>query len=123
MRTFIDQYMSAGAAAALVLAHIAALAWALALRKGATPALVLTLVVSAAILAYNADHLAMMLQHGDTAPLALSVYAAVALACAAGALCGGRIPAWTNWTAFAFNLTLSILLLTFLALFKMNRLF
>jgi hypothetical protein len=115
--------MGAGAAIIIVLAHVAALAWPVLLRKGMVPALVVNLVLSAAILAYNADHLVIMLRYADYAPLALMAYAAVAFACAAGALCGLRIPAWINWTAFAVNLALSILLLAFLLFFKMNRLF
>lgn len=123
LRTFVDNLMDANAAIVIVLAHLAALAWALALRKGTTPVLLLNLILSAAVLAYNADHLSIMLQDADYAPLALMAYATAALACSAGALCSLRIPAWVNWTAFAVNLSLSILLLAFLALFKMNRLF
>jgi hypothetical protein len=93
------------------------------LRKGMAPALLLNLILSAAILAYNADHFAMMVQYADYAPLALMAFAAVTFACAAGALCGLRIPAWINWTAFAGNFSLSILLLAFFWFFKMNRLF
>jgi hypothetical protein len=115
--------MGAGAAAASVLVHVAALAWAAILRKGMTPALVVNLVLSAAILAYNADHLGIMLQYADVAPLALMVYATVALVCSACALCGLRIVAWINWTVFAVNFSLSVLLLAFLAFFKMTRLF
>lgn len=123
LRTFVDSFMGANAAIVIVLAHLAALAWAAALRKGITPALLLNLILSAAILAYNADHLPIMLRYADYAPLALMAYAAAVLACSAGALCHLRIPAWINWTAFAVNLSLSILLVAFLALFKMNRLF
>lgn len=123
LRTLIDQFMGANAAIVIVLAHLAALAWAALLRKGMMPVLLLNLILSAAILAYNADHLGIMLRNADYAPLALMAYAAAALACSAGALCGVRIPAWVNWTAFAVNSSLSILLLAFLALFKMNRLF
>jgi hypothetical protein len=123
LRTLIDQFMGANTAIVIVLAHLAALAWAAALRKGMTPVLLLNLILSATILAYNAGHLGIMLQSADYAPLALMAYAAAALACSAGALCGVRIPAWINWTAFAVNLSLSILLLAFLALFRMNRLF
>lgn len=123
LRTFVDNLMGANVAIVIVLAHLAALAWAAALRKGMTPVLLLNLILSAAVLVYNADHLSIMLRGADFAPLALMAYAAVALACSAGALCGLRIPAWINWTAFAFNLALSILLLAFLTFFKMNRLF
>jgi hypothetical protein len=123
LRTLIDQLMGAGAATVIVVAHLAALAWAVVLRKGMTPVLLLNLILSATILAYNAGHLGIMLQSPDYAPLALMAYAAAALACSAGALCGVRIPGWINWTAFAVNLSLSILLLAFLALFRMTRLF
>ena len=123
LRTFIDEIMGASAATVIVLAHIAVLGWAVVLRKGMAPALVLNVVLSAAILAYNADHLAMMLQYADIAPLALMAYAATAFACSAAALGGLRIPAWINWTAFAVNFGLSILLLAFMVFFKMNRLF
>ena len=123
VRTFVDQFMGANAAIVIVLAHVAALAWAVVLRKGMAPALLLNLILSAAILAYNADHFAMMVQYADDAPLALMVFAAVTFVCAAGALCGLRIPAWINWTAFAGNFSLSILLLAFFWFFKMNRLF
>lgn len=122
MRTLIDQFMGAGAAAAIVLVHVAALAWAAILRKGMTPALILNLVLSAAILAYNADHLGDMLQYADVAPLALMVYAAMALVCSACAPYGLRIAAWINWTIFAVNFGLSILLLAFFVFFKMTRL-
>ena len=71
LRTFIDEIMGASAATVIVLAHIAVLGWAVVLRKGMAPALVLNVVLSVAILAYNADHLAMMLQYADFAPLAL----------------------------------------------------
>ena len=123
MRTFIDEYMGAGAAAVIVLAHVLAFSWAVILRKGMTPALVVNLVLSAAILAYNADHLGIMLQYADVAPLALVVYAAAALVCAACALYGLLIPAWINWTVFAVNFGLSVLLLAFLTFFRMTRLF
>lgn len=123
VRTFVDQFMGANAAIIIVLAHVAALAWATVLRKSVAPALLLNLVLSAAILAYNADHLVIMLRYADYAPLALMAYAAVTFVCAAVALCGLRIPTWINWTAFAVNLALSILLLAFLFFFKINRLF
>lgn len=123
LRTFVDQFMGANAAIVIVLAHIAALAWAVVLRKGMVPALLLNLVLSAAILAYNADHLVIMLRYADYAPLALMAYAVVTFVCAAGALCGMRIPTGINWTAFAVNFTLSILLLAFLLFFTINRLF
>ena len=123
LRTFVDNLMGTNAAIVIIVAHLAALAWATVLRKGMTPVLLLNLILSATILAYNAGHLGIMLQHADYAPLALMAYAAAALACSAGVLCGVRIPAWINWTAFAVNLSLSILLLAFLALFRMNRLF
>lgn len=123
LRTFVDNLMGVSAAIVIVVAHLAALAWAAVLRKGMTPVLLLNLILSATMLAYNAGHLGVMLQSADYAPLALMAYAAAALACSAGALCGVRIPAWINWTAFAVNLSLSILLLAFLALFRMNRLF
>lgn len=123
VRTFVDQFMGANAAIVIVLAHVAALAWAVVLHKGKAPALILNLVLSAAIFAYNADHLVIMLRYADYAPLALMAYATVIFVCAAGALCGLRIPAWINWTAFAVNFVLSILLLAFLLFFKINRLF
>lgn len=123
VKTFVDQFMGANAAIVIVLAHVAALAWATVLRKGIVPALLLNLVLSAAILAYNADHLVIMLRYADYAPLALMAYAAVIFVGAAGALLGWRIPAWVNWTAFAVNFALSILLLAFLFFFKLNRLF
>jgi hypothetical protein len=123
LRTFADELMGANAAIIIVLAHVAALAWAVMLRKGMVPVLILNLVLSAAILAYNADHLVIMLRYSDYALMALMGYAVVAFVCAAGALYGLRIPAWINWTAFAVNLALSILLLAFLWFFKINRLF
>jgi hypothetical protein len=123
MRTFIDQFMGAGVAWAIVLAHVAALAWALILRKGMTPALIVNLVLSAVVLAYNADHLGIMLEFADTAPLAITVYAMAAFILSACALYGLRIPAWTNWIIFAINFSLGALLLAFLATFKMTRLF
>jgi hypothetical protein len=123
MRTFIDQFMGAGAAWAIVLAHIAALAWAAVLRKGMTPALIVNLVLSAAILAYNADHLGIMLEYADYTPLAVTVYAMAIFVLSACALYGLRIPAWINWSVFAVNFGLSVLFLAFLATFKMNRLF
>jgi hypothetical protein len=52
-------------------------------RKGIVPALMLNLVLSAAILAYNADQLVVMLRYADYAPLALTAFAAAAFACAA----------------------------------------
>lgn len=123
LRTFVDNLMGVNAAIVIIVAHLAALAWAAVLRKGITPVLLLNLILSATILAYNAGHLSIMLQSTDYAPLALMANAAAALACSAGALCGIRIQPWINWTAFAVNLSLSILLLAFLALFRMNRLF
>jgi hypothetical protein len=122
VRTFVDQLMGANAVVVIILAHVAALAWAVVLRKGMVPALLLNLVLSAAILAYNADHLVIMLQYADYAPLALSAYAAVTFGCAAGTLYGLRIPAWINWTAFAVSLALSALLLVFILSFKITRL-
>jgi hypothetical protein len=123
LRTFIDGIMGANVATVIVLAHIAALGWAVVLRKGMVPALVLNLVLSAAILAYNAGHVISMLQYADYAPLALMAYATAAFACSAAALYRLRIPTWINWTAFAANFGLSILLLAFLLFFKMNPLF
>jgi hypothetical protein len=106
-----------------VLAHIAALAWAAILRRGMTPALTVNLLLSAAVLAYNADHIGIMLEFADTAPLAITVYAMAAFILSACALYGLRIPAWINWTIFAINFSLGVLLLVFLATFKMTRLF
>ena len=123
MRTFIDQFMGAGVAWAIVLAHIAALAWSKILHRGMTPVLVVNLVLSAVVLAYNADHLGIMLEYGDTAPLALTVYALVTFVLAACALCGLRIPAWINWSTFAVNFGVSVLFLAFLATFSITRLF
>lgn len=123
MRAFIDQFMGAGVAWAIVLVHVAALAWSAILRRGMTPALIVNLILSAAILAYNADHLGIMLEYADTAPLALTVYAMATFVFAACALCGLRIPAWINWSAFAVNFALGVLFLAFLATFRMTRLF
>jgi hypothetical protein len=123
MRTFIDQFMGVGAAWAIVLAHIAALAWAAILRRGMTPALTVNLVLSAAVLAYNADHLGIMLEFADAAPLAITVYAMAAFILSACALCGLRISTWLNWTIFAVNFGMSVLFLVFIATFKMTRLF
>jgi hypothetical protein len=122
LRAFVDQLMGAKAAIVIVLTHIAALAWAVMLRKGIGPALLLNLVLSAAIFTYNADHLVIMLRYADYAPLALTAFAAATFVCAAGALYGLRIPAWINWTAFAINLALSTLLLVFILTFKITRL-
>ncbi len=121
-RMFIDQLMGGPLVVVMVLAHVAALVWALVLHKGMAPALILNLVFSAAILAYNADHLVVMLRYADYAPLALTVFVAAAFACAAAALYGLRIPAWINWTTFAVNFSLSILLLAFMLTFKITRL-
>jgi hypothetical protein len=115
--------MGAGVAWAIVLAHIAALAWAAILRRGMTPALIVNLVLSAAILAYNADHLGIMVEYADIAPLALTAYALAIFLLAACALYGLRIPAWINWSFFAVNFGLGLLLLAFLATFKITRLF
>jgi hypothetical protein len=123
LRAFIDQLMGVRMAIAIVLAHVAVLIWAVPLRKGIVPALLLNLILSAAIFAYNADHLATMLQYADYAPLALTAFEAATFACAAGTLYGLRVPAWINWTAFAVNLALSALLLSFAWSFKMTRLF
>jgi hypothetical protein len=123
MRTFIDQFVGTGAAWAIVLAHIAALAWSAILRRGMTPALIVNLVLSATVLAYNADHLGMMIESTDVAPLALTAYALAIFLCAACALCGLRIPAWLNWSLFAVNFGLGVLLLAFLATFRITRLF
>ena len=122
MRTLVDQLMGGNLVIVIVLAHVAALVWALALRKGMAPALVLNFVLSAAIVAYNADHLVIMLRDADYAPLALTVFAAAAFACAAAALYSMLIPAWINWTTFAVNFSLSILLLGFMLTFKITRL-
>jgi hypothetical protein len=123
LRTFVDQVMGANVAIVIVLAHVAALAWAVLLRKGVVPALILNLVLSAAIFTYNADHLVIMLRYADYAPLALTAFAAVTFVCAAGTLYGLPIPAGINWTAFAVNLILGILLLAFILTFKITRLF
>src|SRR5258708_5715667 len=115
MRTFIDQFMGAGAAWALVLAPMGALVWAGVLCDGMAPARIVNLVLSAAVLAYNADHLGIMLEFADYAPLAITVYAMAAFILSACALYGLRIPAWINWTIFAINFSLGVLLLAFLA--------
>lgn len=121
-RMFIDQWMGSTLVIVIVLAHAAALVWALVLHKGMAPALILNLVLSAAIVAYNADHLVVMLRYADYAPLALTVFAAAAFACAAATLYGLLIPAWINWTIFAVDFSLSILLLVFMLTFRINRL-
>ncbi|HEY4142505.1 MAG TPA: hypothetical protein VGM57_13885 [Pseudolabrys sp.] len=122
MRVLVDQFMGTGLAAAIVLAHVAALVWATVLRKGMTPALIVNLVLSAAVIGYNADHLGVMLEFADAAPLALTAYAAAAFLCAACALYGLRIPARINWTVFAVNFSMSVLLLVFIVTFKITRL-
>ncbi len=122
MRDFIDQLMGTGAAWVIVLAHVAALAWAI-LRKSTTPALIVNLVLAAAVLAYNADHLGIMIEYRDVMPLALTIYAVAAFVFAACTLAGLRVPAWINWTVFGINFSLGVLLLVFLATFKITRLF
>jgi hypothetical protein len=107
----------------IVLAHVAALIWAIGLRKGLTPVLGLNLVIAAGILAYNAGHLGIMLRYSDYMQMALTAFALATLLISTAALFGLRIPVALIWIAFAGNFALSVLLMAFALLFKMNRLF
>jgi hypothetical protein len=124
LRALIDQLMEHKATSVvIVLAHVAALIWAVALRKGLGPALGLNVIVAAGILAYNADHLGIMLRYADYAPLVLMAFALATLLISAAALFGLPVPGAMIWTAFAGNFILSALFMAFALLFKMNRLF
>ena len=124
LRALIDQLMEHKATSVvIVLAHVAALIWAVALRKGLGPVLGLNLVIAAGILAYNADHLGIMLRYADYPLLALMAFALVTLLISAAAIFGWRIPVALIWITFAGNFIMSTLLMAFALLFKMNRLF
>jgi hypothetical protein len=124
LRALIDQLMEHKATSVvIVLAHVAALIWAVALRKGLGPVLGLNLVIAAGILAYNANQFGTMLHYADYAPLVLMVFALATLLISAAALFGLPVPGAMIWTAFAGNFILSALFMAFALLFKMNRLF
>ncbi len=105
----------------LVLMHGAALAWALR-RNDMRPALVLNVTMAAAILAYNAQAVVNAFGQEDWGLLALNVFALANLICSGAALFGARIPPLALWSGFAVGFALSLLLLAFLFLFKINRL-
>lgn len=123
VRAVIDQVMGTGAATALVLVHAVALLCATVWRKGMAPVLIVNLLTSAAILAYNAGNLGAMIEYGDAAPLMLTAYAAAAFIVSVCALFGMRIANWIGWAVFAIDLGFSTLLLTYLVFFRMTRLF
>ena len=115
----------------IVLAHVAALAWALwsgagsisGLRKSPGPVLALNLAIAAGILIYNASDIAIVLRQADVTILMLMAFALATLVIAAGALFGLRIPTALIWITFAGNFILSLLYMAVALLFKMNRLF
>lgn len=124
LRALIDQLMEHKATSVvIVLAHVAALIWAVALRKGLGPVLGLNLVIAAGILAYNANQFGSMLDYADYRLMALMAFALATLLISAGALFGLRIPAALIWIAFAGNFAMSLLFMAFALLFRMDRLF
>jgi hypothetical protein len=124
LRALIDQIMEYKVTSVvIVLAHIAALIWAVALRKGLGPVLGLNVIVTAGILVYNANQLGSMLDYADYRLMALMAFALATLLISAAALFGWRIPTALIWTAFAGNFAMSLLFMAFALLFKMDRLF
>jgi hypothetical protein len=124
LRALIDQLMAHKATSVvIVLAHVAAAIWAVALRKGLGPVLGLNVIVAAGILVYNANQLGSMLDYADYRLMALTAFALATLLISTAALFGLRIPVALIWIAFAGNFIMSALLMAFALLFKMNRLF
>ena len=124
LRELIDSFMAYKATTIfIVLAHVIALIWAVGLRRGLLPVLGLNVIVAAGIFAYNASYLSIMLRYADYAQLALMAFAFATFIISTAALFGLQIPVALIWIAFGGNFTLSVVLMAFALLFKMNRLF
>jgi hypothetical protein len=123
LRTAIDQVMAyAPSSIVIALAHGAALVWALLRRDGMTPVLVLNVAMAAGILAYNAQGIGRAVGNEDWGLLALIAFALANFLCSGAALCGVRMPRLVLWGGFGVDLALSVLLVAFMFLFKINRL-
>jgi hypothetical protein len=123
LRTAIDQVMaSASGPTVIALAHVGALAWAVLRRGGMTPVLVLNVAMAAGILAYNGQGIGRAVDNEDWGLLALVAFALANLLCSGAALFGVRVPRLVVWTGFGADLVLSLLLVAFMFLFKIDRL-
>jgi hypothetical protein len=105
----------------LVLVHGAALVWALR-RSDMRPVLVLNVVLAATIIAYNAQAIAAAIGNQDWGMLALNAFALASLICSGAALFGKHVPRLIIWSFFAAGFALSLLLLAFMLLFRIDRL-
>ena len=123
LRAAIDQVIAfAPSSIVIALAHVVALAWALLRRGGMTPVLVLNVAMAAAILAYNGQSICRAVGNEDWGLVALAAFALANLLCSGAALFGVRVPRLVVWSGFGVDLVLSLLLVAFMFLFKINRL-
>ncbi|MDI1343787.1 MAG: hypothetical protein PSV22_06775 [Pseudolabrys sp.] len=123
LRAMIDQVIAfAPSSIVIALAHVGALAWALLRRGGMTPVLVLNVAMAAGILAYNGQGIGRAVSNEDWGLLALIAFALANLLCSGAALFGMRVPRQVLWVGFGVDLALSVLLVAFMFLFKINRL-
>jgi hypothetical protein len=122
-RNILDAFLDYKATHVIsVLVQSAILIWALALRGGIKPILVVNFIIASAVVLYNATQLPAAIQYQDHGLLGLVLFEAVTLATAAAALCGVRISVFLVWIAFAVNFFLCIALMLFMLTFKMTRL-
>lgn len=105
----------------IVVAHCVALAWALR-RSDVRPVLVLNGAMAAVILAYNAEKIGTVFANEDWGIVALSAFALTSLICCGAALFGAGVPRPIIWSFFGIDFTLSLLLLAFMLLFRIDRL-
>ena len=123
LRAMIDQVIAfAPSSIVIALAHVGALAWAMLRRDGMTPVLVLNVAMAAGILAYNGQGIGRAFGNEDWGLLALVAFALANLLCSGAALFGARVPRLAIWSGFGADFALSVLLVAFMFLFKINRL-
>lgn len=106
-------------AAAVLLAHLGALSWAL-LQKNIRPISVLNLCGAVAVWLYFAPRLGRLFGDEDIPVIALLAFTLVTAATSLGALYGLRMPLWLIGLQFAVQAGLSALLAVFAFTFTMR---
>lgn len=107
---------------AILLAHGAALLWAV-LRRTIRPIVWLNLCVAAAVLLYWLPQTARVISNGDVQVMALSGFALASMTMSLAALRGLRIPAWLIFVPFALQMAASVVAVVFAFTFRITRLF
>jgi hypothetical protein len=107
---------------ALLVAHIAAMGWALALKRGPEAVIGLNLAVAAATALYLALHPQWLQAPIDWPVVTLGLFEILVAAVGVLALRGVALAVGVSWAAFALHLAVSVGAVAFALFFRITRL-